>query len=492
MKKNKVPEFIKLSLSSLTRLTEPVPVYNIDKIGENLTPNMRALRLVMSIAEKLLSMGVAARDVVHMSLGITETYCRRPVHMDVSSTLITISQDRGVDREPLTLMRTIVIDDANYQMIQALQSLALEIRDTRLPLAEAEHRAESILSKPKSHSRWLIYASGGIVSAGVAVLYDASLLMILLSFMLGFLATGMLRWLSRLGMATFYSQVIVAVFVTLAAGLATVLSNYFQLEINTTLLVIGGIVLLVAGLMIVGAFQDAIDEYYVTANARLLKVTMATGGIVVGVIAGLYITTRFGISFPTTPEVLSLADRQTQYIGSLLVAAAFAARNHARLFGMIISGAVGMFGWWVSRWILNFDVGVVIASGMAAAVIGLISVFISRLWRFPSLAIIAAGIVPLVPGLSLYNGMLGIINSPPNQPGFLFALSDLATAVMIGFAIAAGASFGNMIGRPIRHQVKKTFAKQRPVDVPPFEKEVAPDAQQSGTIDTTTSATKNR
>ena len=179
-------------------------------------------------------------------------------------------------------------------------------------------------------------------------------------------------------------------------------------------------------------------------------------------------------------------------IGVMLVAAAFAARNHARLFGMIIAGAVGMFGWWVSRWILSFDVGVVIASGAAAAVIGLIAVFISRIWRFPSLAIIAAGIVPLVPGLSLYNGVLGIIDSPPNQPGFLFALSDLATAVMIGFAIAAGASFGNMIGRPIRHHVKKTFAKQRPVDVPPFEEEVTPDAQQSGTIDTTTSVTKNQ
>ena len=81
---------------------------------------MRALRLTMTIAEQLLSMGVVAHDVVRLSLGITETYCRRPVHMDVCYTLITISQDRGVDREPLTMIRVMVPDYANYQQIQAL------------------------------------------------------------------------------------------------------------------------------------------------------------------------------------------------------------------------------------------------------------------------------------------------------------------------------------------------------------------------------------
>ncbi len=75
--------------------------------------------------------------------------------------------------------------------------------------------------------------------------------------------------------------------------LTNFINNYEALDIisyiNPTLIAISGIVLLVAGMMIVGALQDAIDEYYLTATARILKVIMKTGGIVLGVTIGLYI-----------------------------------------------------------------------------------------------------------------------------------------------------------------------------------------------------------
>lgn len=418
---------------------------------------MRALRLVMTMAEQLLSMGVPASDVVHMSLGITNTYCKRRVHIDVSSTLITISQDRGIDREPLTLIRTIVVDDANYQLIQSLQSLALDIRDKHMPLETAEKKIDEIINRPKRQPRWLIYSGGGAVSAGVVVLYDGEGLMIAIAFLMGFLVTGLLRWLGRLGVATFYSQIIAALCITLAAAATTRLSNILELAINPTLMVIGGIVLLVAGMMIVGAFQDAIDEYYVTANARLLKVAMATGGIVVGVLIGLYIATRFGINFPATPDRLLLTDAVMQYVGALIIAAAFALRNHARIFGTLVAGGVGVLGWWVSRLILALDFGVVLACGVAAAVIGLMATFVSRFWKIPSLAIIAAGVVPLVPGLSLYNGLMGAVANPPGDPEFMATLAVLAQAVMIGFAVAAGATLGNMIGRPLRRRMIRLY-----------------------------------
>ena len=38
------------------------------KVGRDLTPNMRALRLTMRIAEQLLCHGVSAHDVVDLSL----------------------------------------------------------------------------------------------------------------------------------------------------------------------------------------------------------------------------------------------------------------------------------------------------------------------------------------------------------------------------------------------------------------------------------------
>ena len=453
----KISNRIKLPLTRIFGTFEDQTIQGLDKIDESLTPNMRALRLVMTIADQLLTMGVPASDVVHMSLGITNTYCKRRVHVDVNSTLIIISQDRGINREPLTLVRTIVLDDANYQTIQSLQTLALDIRDKKVNLDDAELRIDAILEKPNSLNRLLIYSAGGAVSAGVVVIYDGSALMISLAFVMGFLITGLLRWFGRRGIATFYSQIIAALCITLAAAAATLLSDSLNLAVNPTLMVIGGIVLLVAGMMIVGAFQDAIDEYYVTANARLLKVAMATSGVVIGVLIGLFITTRFGISFPATPDRLILTDAAMQYVGALIIAAGFAMRNHTRIFGTLVAGGVGMLGWWISRLVLSWDLGIVIACGIAAGVIGLTATFVSRFWKIPSMAIIAAGIVPLVPGLSLYNGLMGAIENPPGDPDFMMALAVIARAVMIGLTVAAGATFGNMIGRPLRRRMIQIY-----------------------------------
>ncbi len=411
----------------------------------------------MTIAEQLLSMGVAARDVVHMSSGITKTYCKKPVHIDVSYTLITMSQDRGIDKEPLTLIRTIIPRDANYQTIQALQSLTLEIRDKHVELSDAEARVEQILSNSKHHPDWVIAAAGGGVSGGVVILYDGPLFMAAGAFVIGFLATHFLRWLDKKGAPTFYSQVLTALLITLVSAAAAWINTELALTLNPTLIVVSGIVLLVAGMMIVGAFQDAIDEYYVTANARLLKVSIATGGIVVGVMTGLFIATRFGVDFPTTPDRLSLADTSTQYFAAIIIAAAFALRNHAFSVGILASGAVGMLGWWASRMMLNSGLGIVAASGIAAAVIGLMATFMSRFWKFPSMAIIAAGVVPLVPGLALYNGLMGIVETPPGNPEFLFALAVLLRAVMIGLAVAAGTTMGVLIGRPLRRRVIRIY-----------------------------------
>lgn len=258
-------------------------------------------------------------------------------------------------------------------------------------------------------------------------------------------------------MPTFYSQAIAAISIIVATIAATQLDDFFHLSINPTLMAIGGIVLLVAGMMIVGAFQDAIDEYYITANARLLKVAMATGGIAAGVLAGLYLANRLGISFQATPDRLTLADTHMQYIGSLVIAAGFAMRNHARFAGTFVAGSIGLLGWWISRLVLSWDFGVVVACGIAAAVVGLTATFVSRFWKIPSLAIIAAGIVPLVPGLSLYNGLMGIIDHPPSDPEFMIGLAALLQAVMIGFAVAAGATLGNMIGRPVRRRVIRFY-----------------------------------
>ena len=418
---------------------------------------MRALRLTMGISSHLLSMGSSASNVVHLALGITNTYCTRRVHVDISYTVITVSQDRGVNREPLTLTRSIVATDTNYQTVQRLQRLGKMIRTKQLTLDAAEKEFDHIIATQKWYPNWVRYAASAGLASGVSILYDGSLVIVALTFVIGFL----LRWgvtkLYKHGVPAFFVQAAAALFATLAAGSISwaMSSGYLDMisYVNPTLIIISGIVLLVSGMMIVAALQDAIDEYYITASARILKVVMLTGGIVMGVATGLYIIKRFGIEFATTPDRLSINTITYQYIGAAIIAGMFALGSNSKALTALLAGAIGAFGYYCALLGIDLGLGVVPAYGIAAAVIGFSATLFTRLCRIPSMAVINAGIIPLVPGLSLYNGLMHVIQNPTWTLQFDHGVSILIQAFLIAITIAAGATFGNLVGRPVRRRI---------------------------------------
>jgi hypothetical protein len=98
----------------------------------------------------------------------------------------------------------------------------------------------------------------------------------------------------------FFQQFSGAGLITLvAAGITEAAARgvRFFVGVDPTLVVVGGIIMLVAGMAIVGAAQDAIDQFYVTASARLLDVVMRTAGIVVGIVASLELAWLLGTPF---------------------------------------------------------------------------------------------------------------------------------------------------------------------------------------------------
>ncbi len=432
----------------------------IEKFGENLTPNMRALRLSMTMADQLLSMGVSANSVVSKVLDVTETYCKRPVHIDISSNVVMLSQLRGIEREPLTLIRPVTLRDTNYRTIQAIQRLIYEIRQGNHTLTNAEEMLKHILEQPKQYPWWVITFANASLVAGVTLMYTTSLRAIVTTFCIGILIDRLLALLTRYGIPAFFRQVVAAMTITLVAAAihaAGKAGMTFFADINPTLLVVGGVVMLVAGLVIVGAIQDAIEEYYVSANARLTKVIMLTVGIVVGILIALYTARKLGIGIAVSPDPLVANVLYYQVLGAVIASAGYSLARHTRLLAVIGVGAVGGIGVAVVSYVTNFfDISAIPAAGLAAATIGLAAAFISRFWHTPSVGVISGAIVPLVPGLMLYSGLMQLINYPPSDPLFSKALGTLFAAVAVALTIAAGASLGGMIGRPLHQKLAYT------------------------------------
>lgn len=429
----------------------------IEKFGEGLTPNMRALRMATTMADQLLSMGVSANSVVSKVLDVTDTYCEKPVHIDISANVVMVSQLRGIEREPLTLIRPVALREVNYMTIQAIQNLIYEIGKGQHNLDEAEKILEEIIAKPMRFPWWAIMFGNASIVAGVTLMYTSDWRAIVTTFGIGIIIDRLLALLAKYAIPPFFRQILAAASITfIAAGINALAYNgvEFFAGLNPTLLVVGGVVMLVAGLVIVGAIQDAIDEYYVTANARITKVFMQTVGIVVGILAALYAARKLGMGIAVSPDPLQLNSFDFQVAGAIVASAGYALAGQTRRRAVVGVGIIGGIGLFLMSYIMtHLGISAVPASGVAALFIGVSAAMISRFWRTPSVGIISGAIVPLVPGLTLYTGLMQLIQYPPGDPDFPRAIGTLFTALALALTIAAGASLGSMVGRPIRQQV---------------------------------------
>lgn len=435
-------------------LEETLEEITAEQFGETITPNMRALRLSMTVGDYLVAMGVAASDVTAICLSITDRYCKRKVSIEIIATVLMFSQDRGDEREPLTLIRSVHNRDVNSALIQDIEDIVNEIHEKKLSLDVAEKRLEEILESPTIYPRWLLSMGSAAISAGIGALLSGSALIIFLSFLVGGFIAYMLIILTKLRMPAFFIQVVAAAIATLVAALVTWLGNHgvTQLQgLDPNLIIIGGIIMLVAGLAIVSAVEDAIDEYYITANARILRVVMLTAGIIFGVVIGLYIAKNLGVNMVINNDRAFRYDTVGwQYLGAVMIAAGYALSVNTRVSGIVLAGLVGAGGWAIYS-LAAPTLTPIVGSFLAAAAIGAGAALLARWLRTPATTLITAGIISLVPGLSLFNGLMVLIIGVDKTGASLDSgVLILLNALVLALAIAAGASFGNLVARPVR------------------------------------------
>ena len=101
----------------------------------------------------------------------------------------------------------------------------------------------------------------------------------LLAFLSAVLIDRLKLRIARRRLPGFYEQVAGGGVATLVAVGAAALS----IDIDVSLVVTANIVMLLAGIGFMGALQDALTGFYITAGARLTEALLSTAGIIAGV-----------------------------------------------------------------------------------------------------------------------------------------------------------------------------------------------------------------
>lgn len=429
--------------------------------------NIRAMTLAADVADVLLSMGFAASESAASALALCECFCDRPVLVEVTASLITLAQERNTSGVPLVLVRPVQARSVNNMTIEAINNVVYDVEERTIDLDEAEARVHAIVRHPRRMPAWVSPLAAAGLSGIVVPLYSTSLITAVLAFVAGIVAERVLSLCLRRRIPPFFSQAIASAALTIAAaGLS--LAAYripFLPAVNPTLVVVGGAIMLLSGLMFVGAFQDAIDEYYLTASARILKVIMMTAGIVIGVILGLKIVRPLGLAIIINPDPPALGSPfLVSTISAALIAAFYCWYCQSTLDAIIAAAITGAFTWviFIGLW-RYLEVGMLTSAFLAAVAAGLVAAFFARRWHIPTSAMTTAGIVTLVPGVMLMSGLMQLVTYPPGSPFFSQGLLTLGQALGVGLSVAGGASLGMYIGRPLKRrlQVARNRARKR-------------------------------
>lgn len=404
-----------------------------------------AVALGLRIGEALLSSSASASDVVATVLRVLHAYGVTNCHVDVTYTSITASVYRGEDEDPLAMMRVVRGRGYDYTKLQLIHELVRSITESGMPHDAARARFDQITTAPRTYRRGIVTACNGLMGAAVALLFGAGPVVVLIALVTGLVVSEVQHHMAKRGIAALFTQAAAGVIPTLAAVGLYALQADVRWGIAPSLIVVAGIIVALAGLGVVGAAQDAIDGFYVTASARSFEVVLLTTGIVVGIAATLLVAAKMGVPMAISPYTSATPDPVFQVLCATLVGLTFAVSAHTGPRASIVAAGMAAASMALFLAATGAALGPVTSSAVAAAGVGVASQALARWVRVPAQCLSTAGIISLLPGLAVYRGLWQLTN-PDQDPAL--GIGTLLVAFSTGLALAAGVSAGTFLARP--------------------------------------------
>ncbi|MFA6909527.1 MAG: threonine/serine exporter family protein [Candidatus Cloacimonadaceae bacterium] len=147
-------------------------------------------------------------------------------------------------------------------------------------LSKSEYFARELqrIQAEKTYPMWLTNLSGASTSGFFCLLFGGSWSEFAAAFIMGFLVSASLKYISRLPVNNFLLNALAAALIVLISKTMDIFIPFIRLDY----IIIGGIMILVPGLQIVNAIRDTMSGDLVAGTARGAEAIIITIGIVAG------------------------------------------------------------------------------------------------------------------------------------------------------------------------------------------------------------------
>jgi uncharacterized membrane protein YjjP (DUF1212 family) len=407
------------------------------------------LDLCLRVGELLLSSGAGAADVSVTIYALARHFGLQNPELDVTFTSLAISCEQESEGWPLVSIRQVKQRDIDYEHLTRVDALVGRILHDDLDLVEARRELGRIVSRGHATRRWLVSLGWGVMAGAVGLQLGGGALVVALALLSAIGIDRLQLMMARRRVPFFYRQVAGGGFATLIA----VGVHALGVPVDPSLVVTANIVMLLAGIGFMGALQDALSGFYITANARLLEAVLATAGIIAGVSAGLSVGEAGGAALgEIVPGQVGIADITVAVVGAALGAAAFAFASYAPRRSLLPVALISALAMLVYQAMMQQNGNRAWASGVAALCVGLVSYAVAGRVGVPPLVVVVPAVVPMLPGLSIFRGLSLVTEGGTWTSEGLLAM---VTAASVAMALAAGVILGEYLAQPVKREARR-------------------------------------
>jgi uncharacterized membrane protein YjjP (DUF1212 family) len=430
------------------------------------------LDLCARVGELMIRCGAGAPQVETAVVALATASGMRGFEIDItlqSLHLQATSRSGGVH----SVLRVVRSTRHDYARLVAVHELVEAIVAGKVSLEDAGERLREIKTHPRNWPMWAVSLANAVLASAVAVMIGASAAGALASFVVVLLVRGVNRVLAEARLPEFFANAVNAAAATLLAGAAyaAAASGWVPLRADDfAYIVAGGIVAMLPGRTMASAIEDVLFGYPLTGAGRLLSVSLALSGLIIGVAAGLSIMLRVTRVLNSTfvpPSVLDLEISSAPWIAAVLAAFVVGLSGSvtvqsrrkllvpAAVLCAIGAGALAL----LTR---TFDIGYLSSTGLAAIIVGFAGRLVAVRLHLPPMTLVVPASFGLLPGLTIFRALYAMVAETGTDAGLLSLQSGFTTLLGAGaalLAIATGTVFGEILASPWDRRVSSVRSR---------------------------------
>ena len=339
--------------------------------------------------------------------------------------------------EPRTFLIRVAPGEVNIERLRKTTKVARRVIEGEINSQQGADYLKEIARTRPDYSSWVIVLAFSVVSACIARIFSGAISEMAISAFIG-LIVGILAISSK--SRPMLDHLLPAVSAFLATLITLMISQGFGIVVNTSVVVISGLIILLPGLSLTIALAELATQNLVSGTARLMGTMTVFIQLAFGSVIAAELATRFGLAF--SHEVIKPVEFWTVWLAAAVAAVALVPLFSARIKDTpwFLLAALTAF---TTVHYATEAMGSSLGAFTGAITVGLMAKMVSRFFDVPGAMIIMPGFIILVPGVVGYRSILALVEND-----LVTGLSTAFDVVVIAISLVAGFLLSSLVHLP--------------------------------------------